>query len=402
MNRNGLTAVIPHRLAGAPSPGSQCSSRRGGVTLVELLVVITIMLILMSMGSYAAWRAYRGSIEKSMRVSLAELHGAMTKLTTDGGGKVPPSNGGLSTATKNAINRSDRFMDYVRTRWPKQKMPATYSALRTFVLGKYVFVPRNCFPLPGSSERQGLDIDTMDQAEALVFWLGGFPNVLNGTSSNYVSNTKLIGFSNDPSYPFRLDSGVGNQVLRGLSGRGDYMGRNSPDEYVRFDEAKLVDYDQDGWLEYAQETPKDSNDWVPPYAYFDGPLYSAWLQSSTTASFNSYPSMSAVPPWTGLTASQGAVLAGQWGVACPYATSIEQNNNPIKWVNAFTFQIICAGLDRQYGDPSSPQMRIPLVPAGNTVVGGKVTPGLSDADNDNLTNFADQRIQLYNQVSTGQ
>ncbi|HWA97988.1 MAG TPA: hypothetical protein VG713_05825, partial [Pirellulales bacterium] len=45
-----------------------------------------------------------------------------------------------------------------------------------------------------------LAIETLDQAEAIVFWLAGFPSPVNG-SGTMVASRKTVGFNNDPTNP---------------------------------------------------------------------------------------------------------------------------------------------------------------------------------------------------------
>jgi hypothetical protein len=84
----------------------------------------------------------------------------------------------------------------------------------------------------------GLDLAKLDDAEALVFWLGGM--------HDRPGSTKLIGFSRNPANP--LDA---------------HDSRTEP--YFQFASDRLVDSDGDGWLEYVVESPPD---WKRrPYQY---------------------------------------------------------------------------------------------------------------------------------------
>src|SRR5205823_5278896 len=106
-------------------------------------------------------------------------------------------------------------------------------------------------------------LDTMDQAESLVFWLGGFPSPI-GSDNRSVSSSKLCGFNGDKQYPFRLaikpkDPAdiVDNRIDIGL---------------FPFEEGRLVDRDGDGWWEYIPRLPAGTQN-PAPYVYFDAALY---------------------------------------------------------------------------------------------------------------------------------
>ena len=66
------------------------------------------------------------------------------------------------------------------------------------------------------------------------------------------------------------------------------------------------------------------------------------------------------------------------GFAVPYRTSTGVATDPQVWASPNTFQIICAGVDENFGaDATTPR----IFPAAT---------GYSAADEDNLTNFAPQ------------
>src|SRR5690606_13254074 len=109
-----------------------------------------------------------------------------------------------------------------------------------------------------------------------------------------------------------------------------------------FDEARLVDTDNGGWLEYVPPWGNVSPDAkIPPYVYFDAASY-VTVNASGVITHDAYPS------------SLNAELRALWGLAVPYALFFDPNKqSPTRWVNPESFQIICAGLDGYYGAPTS-------------------------------------------------
>jgi hypothetical protein len=113
----------------------------------------------------------------------------------------------------------------------------------------------------------------MDQAEALVFWLGGFPMPRLGgkPTGELLGPSKLLGFCAAPALPFFDAPGRPMSVFTTAEATAlNTVDRTKP--LFQFDESRLVDQDQDGWLEYIPPFP-ESKGLVPPYVYFDSDLY---------------------------------------------------------------------------------------------------------------------------------
>jgi prepilin-type N-terminal cleavage/methylation domain-containing protein len=189
-------------------------------------------------------------------------------------------------------------------------------------------------PLPGN----------LDPAEAIVVWLGMLKN--------------------NPRDPL---TGVGESV-----------------SLFDFDQTRLTDFDNDGWKEYVPKHAPGA-----PYVYFDGRvLGGACLYKDAM-----------YPPST-------SALVNSLGVARPYRSNIaidaqdtktvpKTTGNPTQWVSPNKFQIICAGLDGQFSDPSA------TPPNGFQADGSTGYPifkqfpapnyNVSDQDSDNLTSFAESK-----------
>lgn len=162
-------------------------------------------------------------------------------------------------------------------------------------------------------------------AEVLVFYLGG--------QYSTAGSSKLIGFNMNPANPTQ----AGGQ-------------RTVP--LFQFQQGRLFDEDGNGYAEYYPPHKRSAGDGVPPYTYFDSASYGTFSTS----------------PFYG-------------SVAQGYAVPYNDGNSPsgTGFMNATTFQILCAGQDNNYGNDSAK-----LFPNGT---------GYDDGDNDNLANFSTNRLE---------
>ncbi len=195
--------------------------QRGGFTLVELLVVVTIISILIALVSTAVADAMTSAREARVLAEIAGIDMAMQNYAADYG--VPPDFSpydGTSWNTAEAGYAQAVFMKHLMKRFPS-------STIFVYDAGN----PNNV--RPGINTAYGLDTDDLDAAEALVFWLGGFSQ-----------GGRLIGFNANKGFP--LDPG----------------GKRTTPLYD-FDETRLLDRDGDGWLEYYPDAETG-----PPFVYF--------------------------------------------------------------------------------------------------------------------------------------
>ena len=213
------------------------------------------------------------------------------------------------------------------------------------------------------------DMNNLDAAEALVFWLGGLPAppVLNTSTNTY--GYRLIGFSaNKVGNPSNVTTANQTQTLGPfcLSTSSRLKGP------FEFQEQRLGDVDGDGWPEYyppvdsvpqpSRSTATTPGNATAPYVYFDGGSYS----SVVPPAFTLYPSSGQYPAVSGgsLPMFPANNYAGQWGAAIPYASAYNSTTNPaqLNWMNPEKFQIVSAGLDSQYWSPPSVPPATPPTP----------------------------------------
>lgn len=317
-----------------------------GFTLVELMVVIMIIGMLVALASLAGWQAIQAANRTRIIAEIDSLDQAL-QTYKDQRGNYPPNMG--------SSDRAARLITHLRQAFPRYTPLGSginqYADVRNRILGTGIHSGKPSFnySLDNGNTVLPLDIDTLDQAETLVLWLGGMPTPWNTNTSPAVryASTKLFGFSMDPANPFGPDDFA--------------IPRQRTQQFFEFNEARLVDQDQDGWLEYVPQVSTTSGG-VAPYVYFDAATY-----TSTVAAAYEYPFVGG---------PLGPVAQTQWGVCVPYAASA----TPPTWVNPQKFQIISAGLDNVYGLEGNQTPVVPkLYPAGTFFQLG---------DNDNLTNFS--------------
>lgn len=275
------------------------AGRHRGFTLVELLIVITIIGVLVSLGSYAGYRA----LIAVRTATLAFDVGALKTAVADFKGKnkdVFPECANDATVTHN--NRMHAFFRNAFNRHTESV--ATINAL----------------------------IATLDQSEAIVYFLGGNPNPANNLLDN-------------PQFP--------------ISGPG------SPKKIFDFKAARLVDFDGDGYYSYVQPHGAGT-----PYVYFDNATYG----------------LAYFPP------APAAVANAAVGYAVAYGTD---NATPASaWEEPDTCQIVAAGLDGNYGDWGGAAPTLSLIKFFPSGAGGaNPRTAYSKLDYDNVTTFAQGTLQ---------
>lgn len=223
-----------------------------------------------------------------------------------------------------------------------------------------------------------LDLNTVDAAESLVFWLGGFPTPHNPQTKNVIANRRIFGFHRDPDDPMHRDA-PGTEGLDPL--------RYRTDPFFQFDETRLYDADDDGWLEYVPRSQVGSH-LIAPFVYFDAKCYgSSGAQPNSLGSVR-YP-------------AAGSPLAKEAGFAVPYATNYKLTTSAVTWHNPDSFQIVCGGLDGMYDTPEPDfERRIVVLPAATVYHLSETTAeSVSIEESDNLTNLWPNTIESWRQES---
>jgi hypothetical protein len=373
---------------------------RSGVSVLKVVAGLLILAVLLLFGLFELTRKmHHGHMHIQGRImnEISSL-GSAIECLNGSTGVYPPCMGAIAHAEDDSkiTDRSQQMDSYLKKRFPRS--PLRWKDLSDPATGLLAGKPTPNFEHSFRNWRTGkigyLDINTLDQAEALVFWLACFPMPVDDKGEP-LAPRKLIGFNSHPTDPFSLNLAENNP----RNPAAFLKNRTSP--LYQFDDSRLVDADADGWLEYILLTPgrKDSPDAVPPYVYFDASLYTQWT-TLDACNLVCYPAIGGVLPVTTANHSACASLISKWGVAMPYASTVSGTaaSSTITWQNPTSFQIVCAGEDLRYAPlgwtstASYPYLSVLQgnpnagIAPGTTFVQGTPTE-LSAEQNDNLTNF---------------
>lgn len=288
------------------------------------------------------YRTERGSYPPTLGIFVGD--GAL--------GSGPPAN------PKWPVAQQNRVLRHVAKAFPRYIPASGFASLRDDIS---VGTSQVSWTIPNTSKlNSGLDMEHLDPAETLVFFLGGLPNPN--------SETKLAPLRLDPASPFKDPKTMGPDHYGGQRGK----------VFFPFDARRLVDYDQDGWWEYLPPGGTQEGN-TPPYVYFDSNIYKSGPAYP-------YPSVAgSIPRLIGPTSNNES----QWGNCIPYcADPPPTGTQPLKFVNSQKFQIIAAGFDNKYDEVLKQILNPPTDPWWFTPEFFPSTVAFQEEDKDNLTNFA--------------
>jgi len=316
-----------------PSRGRRAGHRPArGFTLIELLVVIVIVSALLALLIPAVMSARESARNAQVQAEISRLTSAIADFKAAHGINPPSSiklfeEGDANLTDSSGWSSDPRSMGLIRQIFGQQ---FDFSINRD-INGDGVITP-------AATTETDLTLK-MTKGECLVFFLGGVrasedrnENLVLDPGEDLDGDAAIdalpgvIGFSQNPANPFTR------------------LGSNREGPYFEFDSSRLRDVDGNGWLEYVDPIPEQTQ----PYFYFsayDGqgydtteatPMTNVYLQSAGTA-----------------------------------------------W-NPQTFQIISPGGDAQYGTGG--------VFNPDTADADLVGVGVREEERDNITNFHNGRL----------
>lgn len=388
--------------------------RRTGFTLVELLVVITILGILVSLLVPVIWGAVvraneaRVAAEINMfgqalasfkakynqyppsRMVLAETGGYGSSSAFYGAGgtsymnyAAPPVGPGV-IGGQNSIGGTysdvqpaflvQRSMKFLRSIFPKVLLSSTAASMGIPGQGYYDF---------NGNGVQDTDLLLLDGHECLVFFLGGVPNhdgIQNGGTYVYTLNG-VAGFADNPLNPFLREN-----PLAGAAGITPTTDRVEP--FFEFRAERLVDDDLDGIPGYVDTLGTgDQSRYFAYFSSYQGGGYDPNDVNLAMAAEQAPVGMGFLINYPVVDASGTVGRATVSPLPNPYTTGLPTpaGGSTASFKNPQSYQIISAGRDRLYGvggqyDETNPTTRLTI---------NSVAPGDDRVrERDNITNFS--------------
>jgi prepilin-type N-terminal cleavage/methylation domain-containing protein len=339
--------------------------RRRGFTLVEMLMVIVIIAILAALLLVAVRSASKAASNSVIKMDVSQLDMALENYRTEYGEYPPDFVGTESTDSTTKTNARRAVLRHLRKRFPRYTLTGADAdaQFNSFVDQLY----NNIGIKIGSHPNPNAITGSMNPSQALVFWLGGLPEV-SGTT---IYPNKLTGFSANPTNPIETSATTQSRVR----------------PMFEFDAKKLIWNSSDTTQPAAfGSTTSQGGSHLVAIAYFR-PMDAPFVLNSSNK---------VVAGW---------YLAALWekSLVPPYADSTTYDSTDLtklRWLNqsqaatgSVKPQLISAGLDGGYGAMNNattvPDKYLPPVfPSGGNFKDDTAGAGHLD----NVTNFTGSSI----------
>ena len=276
-------------------------STRGGFTLVELLVVITIISILLALISSAVLNAFNRGTDVQARNDVSQLAAAMQAFQTQLSAKYVPDRLILPPG----YDTTGATAQFLKSVWPRLDARTLGTGTTQFTMG--TGAAQRTVTVFDYWQVQGNQAQTLQGDQVLVWALGGWR-----------SADSVFGFSTDPTDPMK-------PYTAGQQRTGPF--------YDGFTTERLVIFPGNTSTPRAAGFPSFVDVYGKvPYMYF-----------SSNKAGNDY---TTVPHNVPSVDASGQIVIRQM---LPFQLSKSATNVPVKYAQANGFQIICAGRDNQFG-----------------------------------------------------
>lgn len=325
------------------------STDRRGFTLVELLVVITIIGILVSLTTAAAIGVRRAAIRSNIRSTMAQLEMAL-ELYKSQHGEYPPN-----------LADEGATMRHARKRWHRANL--NYNGILTAA---------------------GIrDPDNRMQSEcnalSALFWLNGcieFERDSNGdivTDGNGNPSVRIVGFSSNVADPLNIGRDTNGKLTES---------RLQPLLDVGASDTEFGDFDG-RYVGLVSVSDKDGNTLVVPTLVARGAPIAYFCASAADDGYGAY--QAGAPDDDGVVVAEKEIYATNFtdfSIAVPYAKD-GTATAPV-WYNPKTFQLIHPGLDNTFGDEELRRAKFAFASTGDQDRGST-----KSSDLDNIVNFSE-------------
>jgi prepilin-type N-terminal cleavage/methylation domain-containing protein len=306
--------------------------RRGGFTLVELLVVITIIAILFALTAAAVSRAMIKMDETKTRNDISQLQGGVQAFKTDFSVAYIPDRLVLPPGNDPAS------LQYISSLWPRINPGALSAGNTSFLLNGQTYTPYTYWRVPSNQPI------VLQGYQTIVFFLGGSWDPTAGYASD------RLGFSTNPTDP--------------MSVAGQLGAANRKGPYFEFPTARLQVLASDQSKTPQNPFPAFIDVYgTMPYVYFSGGK--AGNDYASTYNSTNFPNF----------AQNGSTSAGSYFSMLPFQISNS------RFANANGFQIIAAGRDTLFHDQTSGKY------GGGTFWPGFAGGATDQSGYDNMSNF---------------
>jgi prepilin-type N-terminal cleavage/methylation domain-containing protein len=310
-----------------------------GFTLVELLVVITIIGILAALITVAAIGALKKAHETRTKAEINQISAAVDEYKNKTTAYPPncQTDDKVMTGGTQPLDETGIFNDlkrHMRQAFPRHQES---DDLLLAMIGQQ---PGNASSYPGKLN------GGITAGEAVVFWLGGFS-----------SDPKYpISGDGGPSYPISNKGVTGNNTQDPIESRKwtfpfdvSRLGPRATDGYFDISNNRFVEYQAPNgqWrrINFWQYTPAKSEQ---PYLYFDTSRHPAGVVSGSNL-LGPYD-----PPAATANSKLGPSGAGLLVYAFKKQNPAWSTSNPnvpaVVYVNPDKFQVLHCGLDERWGD----------------------------------------------------